>query len=134
MFINCLVFGTQCCHLQIMLNILEDYLIASGISYGRIDGSIQGNLRQKVGSLDCCREKSLLLRRITRVHVSAGRPQFSWGVWSKTPGELLGQDGGRMREKSDESEACFILPISDRHGKCTRTPPPCPLPRTHVQE
>lgn len=31
-----------------MLNILEDYLIASGIPYGRIDGSIQGNLRQKV--------------------------------------------------------------------------------------
>lgn len=33
---------------QIMLNILEDYLIASDIDYGRIDGSIQGNLRQKV--------------------------------------------------------------------------------------
>ena len=33
---------------QIMLNILEDYLIASGISYGRIDGSIQGPRRQKV--------------------------------------------------------------------------------------
>lgn len=33
---------------QIMLNVLEDYLIASGISYGRIDGSIQGRLRQKV--------------------------------------------------------------------------------------
>ena len=31
-----------------MLNILEDYLIASGISYGRIDGSIQGRNRQKV--------------------------------------------------------------------------------------
>ncbi|CAN0469473.1 unnamed protein product, partial [Hapterophycus canaliculatus] len=31
-----------------MLNILEDYLIASGIDYGRIDGSIQGNVRQKV--------------------------------------------------------------------------------------
>ncbi|CAN0488695.1 unnamed protein product [Laminaria digitata] len=30
-----------------MLNILEDYLIASGISYGRIDGSIQGPRRQK---------------------------------------------------------------------------------------
>lgn len=32
---------------KIMLNVLEDYLIASGISYGRIDGSIQGRLRQK---------------------------------------------------------------------------------------
>lgn len=31
-----------------MLNILEDYLIASDIPYGRIDGSIQGNVRQKV--------------------------------------------------------------------------------------
>lgn len=30
-----------------MLNILEDYLIASDISYGRIDGSIQGTNRQK---------------------------------------------------------------------------------------
>lgn len=31
-----------------MLNILEDYLIASDICYGRIDGSIQGPARQRV--------------------------------------------------------------------------------------
>lgn len=42
-----------------MLNILEDYLIASGISYGRIDGSIQGNLRQKVCMY---RNRKLILR------------------------------------------------------------------------
>lgn len=33
-----------------MLDILEDYLIASDISYGRIDGDIQGRQRQKVCS------------------------------------------------------------------------------------
>ncbi|CAN0549316.1 unnamed protein product, partial [Ectocarpus sp. 12 AP-2014] len=32
---------------KIMLDILEDYLIASDISYGRIDGDIQGRQRQK---------------------------------------------------------------------------------------
>lgn len=35
---------------KIMLDILEDYLIASDISYGRIDGDIQGRQRQKVCS------------------------------------------------------------------------------------